>query len=478
MIIKLGIYEPVHRSMFTNNTGWKILCEQEKMPFTVTSQPECPIIAFDGDLPEWFAQFIADGGIGIVTDCYPDLLPFEAEYVGDASVENIDLRELGGSLTRVQSIVRLYRGDGYGKINIHEKRLSKNDVTQDEFPVFLYKSYGKGWCFFTGLPISRLVMALGDILRPTASFSNFTERVVSVDKHYLLRAMREIVIKAFHKRGLPYVYLSYYPDDYQSAFAFRIDLDGIFGKNLINISRSALENGFKLTFFANKSLCKEEEELIRMIDCEHEIGNHADIHNLFTDYDSNFRNIQECQNWLSNLGIKNSKIFAAPRGMWNYSLHQALENLGYLYTSDFGAGISGFPFFPYINGVKSSTLQIPINPFSAERAAIWSQEMENREINADYVAGFFIQTIEENYQQGYPVILYSHPQNFGSMANYVFEQINRKISNMNIWKTTLTNFADWWFKRDKVDYYVEYDQSTNKIMIKGDINRDVKVREI
>jgi peptidoglycan/xylan/chitin deacetylase (PgdA/CDA1 family) len=478
MIIQLGIYEPVRRSMITNNMGWKILCEQEKVPFAVTSRPDCPIMVFEGDTPEWFAQFIDDGGIGIVTDCYPDLLPFETEYVGDTSIEYVDLRELGGSLTRIQSIVRLYRGDGYGKINVHEKRLSKIDITQDEFPVFLYEGYGKGGCFFTGMPISRLVTALGDTLRPTASFSNFTERVVSIDKHYLLRAMREIVIKAFHKRDLPYVQLDYYPGDYQSALAFRIDLDGIFGENLINISKSAIENGFRLTIFANKSLCKDEEEFIRRIDREHEIGNHADIHNLYTDYDSNFRNIQECQNWLNTLGIKNNKLFSAPRGMWNYSLHKALDDLGYLYTSDFGAGINGFPFFPYISGVKSGTLQIPINPFSAERAAIWRKEEENKEINADYIAEFFIKIIQENYKQGYPIILYSHPEKFGTMANCVFRKISQKIKNMNIWRTTLTHFADWWFRRDKINYCVEYDDSTNRTMIKGDIDGDVRVKEI
>lgn len=478
MIIQLGIYEPAHRSRVSNNIGWKILCEQEKVPFKLTDQPDCPVMVFDGETPDWFEQFMTGGGIGIVTDCHPDLLPFESEYVGDSSVENVDLRELGSFLTRVQSIVCLYRGAGYGKINVHEKRVNKDDITQDEFPVFLYSNCGEGGCFFTGLPMSRLVTALGDTLRPTTSFSDFSERVVSVDKHYLLKAMREILIKAFHQRDLPYIHLGYYPGKFKSAFAFRIDIDGIFGENLINISKSALENDLRLTFFANKSLCKEEEAYIQKIDCEHEIGNHADIHNLFSDYSSNYKNIQECKNWLSHLGVDDNKLFAGPRGMWNFSLHQALNDLGYLYTSDFGAAIGGFPFFPYINGVKSGTLQIPVNPFSAERAAIWRLEAEKQEINAEYISEFFIRIIEENYQRGYPVILYSHPEKFGEFAGYVFKQINRKISSLNIWKTTLTHFANWWFKRDKLDYCIEYDRSTHKVIINGDIDMDVVVEEI
>ena len=102
-----------------------------------------------------------------------------------------------------------------------------------------------------------------------------------------MKAMREILIMAFHQRGLPYVHLGYFPNNYQSVLAFRIDIDGVFGENLDQISKNALEHGFNLTFFANKSLCQDDEEFLRKIDHAHEIGNHANIHNLFTDYDFN-----------------------------------------------------------------------------------------------------------------------------------------------------------------------------------------------
>jgi peptidoglycan/xylan/chitin deacetylase (PgdA/CDA1 family) len=474
----LGIYESSERRTTINTIGWKILCEQEKTPFIVTDRPDCPIMIFDGETPDWFAQYLTDGGIAIVTDCHPGLLPFEVEYIGDATIENVDLTELSSGLARVQCLTRLYSGTGYGKISVHEKRVSKNGITQDEFPVFLFARYREGGCFFTGLPIARLVTALGDTLRASTSCSNFSERIISIDKHYLMKAMREILIMAFHQRNLPYIHLGYFPNDYQSVLAFRIDIDGVFGENLNHISRSALQQNFQLTFFANKSLCEDDEESLRRIDLAHEIGNHANVHNLFTDYDSNFRNIQECKAWLADLGIDDNNIFAAPRGMWNYSLHQALNDLGYIYTSDFGAAIGGFPYFPYLSGVRSRTLQIPVNPFSAERAATWRLEGEEQEISAEHIAKFYIQIIEENYHQGYPIILYSHPEKFGLVAEYVFKQINKKIASMNLWKTTLTRFADWWFKRDKIEYCVEYDPSTRKSMIRGDIDADVNIKEI
>jgi peptidoglycan/xylan/chitin deacetylase (PgdA/CDA1 family) len=474
----LGIYETTERKTITNNIGWKILCEQEKTPFVVTDQPDCPVMIFDGETPDWFAQYMTDGGIAIVTDCHPALLPFDIEYVGDASVEKVDLTELGSATARVQCLSRLYRGAGYGHITVHEKRISKTGMTQDEFPVFLFARHGNGGCFFTGLPISRLVTALGDTLRASTSFSNFSERIVSVDKHHLMKAMREILIMAFHQRDFPYIHLGYFPGDYQSVLAFRIDIDGVFGENLLHISNSALQHDFHITFFANKSLCKGDEEFLRKIDPLHEIGNHANIHNLFTDYESNLRNIYECKAWLADLGIDDNNIFAAPRGMWNYSLHKALNDLGYLYTSDFGTAIGGFPYFPYVDGLKSRTLQIPVNPFSAERAAIWMLEEEKQEISAEHIAEFYIKIIEENSHWGYPIILYSHPEKFGLIADYVFEQINKKIANMNLWRATITRFADWWLKRDKIDYCVEYDPSTRKIKIEGDLDAGASIKEI
>lgn len=475
---RLGIYEPTNGKTFTHTSGWKILCEQEKTPFIVTGQPDSLVMIFDGETPDWFAQYMADGGVAIVTDCHPSLLPFEVEYIGDASIESVDLTELGSTLARVQCLTRLYDGAGYGKISVHEKRISKTGITQDQFPVLLFTSYGKGGCFYTGLPMARLITALGDTLRATTTLSNFSERIVSIDKHHLMKAMREILIMAFHRRDLPYIHLGYFPDNYQSALAFRIDIDGAFGQNLIHISKSALEHGFTLTFFANKSLCKDDETTIQKIDSAHEIGNHADIHNLFTDYESNRKNIQDCRTWLNHLGIDDHKLFSAPRGMWNYSLHKALSDLGYLYTSDFGAGIGGFPFFPYLDGTRSTTLQIPVNPFSAERAAIWKLDTEKQQISSEYIAESYLKIIEDTYRQGYPIVLYSHPEKFGLVAEYVFQEINKKIENMNLWRTTLTHFANWWLKRDGIDYCVEYDPATNKTSIKGDMDASMSVKEI
>lgn len=478
MMNMVGIYESSVRSPMSNVIGWKILCEQEKTPYKVTSLPDCPVTVFDGLTPDWFEDYLKNGGIAVVTDCYPGLLPFVIDYIGDVSIENVDFSDLGSTLTRVQCLAHVFGGSGFGKIQIHENRVIKAGITQDEFPAVIYKSYGKGGCYYTGLPMPRLVTALGDTLRVSTTISDFSERVASVDRHHVLKAMRELLIMAFHQLGLPYVYLGYFPNAFQSAFTFRIDIDGVFGDNLLQISKSALENGIILTFFVNKSLCINDGDLIQQIDQDHEIGNHADIHNLFSDYDLNYRNILDCRAWLKNLGMDDNLSYSAPRGMWNPSLHKALDDLGFLYTSDFGVGISGFPFYPYINEKRSRTLQIPVNPFSSERAAVWRMEKENNYIDQYFIAESFLKIVEDNYLQEYPIMLYSHPEKLGPMAGYVFKKLDQKISELNIWRTTLTQFANWWDQRDKTNYSVAFDPSTNKTIIRGEINPDIMVKEI
>jgi len=478
MKIEVGVYKNLEKESISNSDGWMIVCEQEKIPHKLTNKPDCPVIVCDVVTPDWFPEFMEDGGVGVVTGCYPSTLPFDTRYVADASIEFIDLVELDSSNTRVACNAKIFNGKGLGKFFIHENRETKGGIIQDQFPVFIYQSYGRGGCWYSGLPLTKLLTVMGDTLRNNEFTGEYTERIVSIDRHNIIRALRNILIRSFNMRDLPYVHLWYYPNDYDSVFTFRVDVDGVFGENLINLSSAALSNDLKLTFFLNKNLCKHDEELILKIDDRHEIGNHADIHNLYTDYTSNYENIDNCKQWIDQLGINSGLWFAAPRGMWNYQLHQALDDLGYLYTSDFGCAIAGYPYYPYVFGNRSRTLQIPVNPFSAERASIWMLEKYNKELTPEFVAKSFSRIINDCYHQNYPIILYSHPEVIGTMANYVFGELNKDLKNLNVWKTTVTEFAKWWSHRDNYEYEIDYDQKTKEIIMTGNLDSKICIKEV
>ena len=297
-----------------------------------------------------------------------------------------------------------------------------------------------------------------------------------MDKHQLLSSMRFVLADAHHKAGLPFCSLGYYPDGYDSAFTFRIDVDGIYGQNTLNISRYAKQNGIRLTFFVNKMLSERDHELLRQIDPFHMIGNHATVHNLFTDYDENHRNIEECDLWMDQLQINHGKWFAAPRGMWNYNLHMALEDLGYQFTSDFGFFIDGLPFFPYYMSKRSQTMQIPINPFSVERAFIWMAE-QGQTLETDFVVDYFKKAFESQYQKHMPIMFYSHPKKFGLMCVPVFDMLRSELAKRNIWNTSLPEFAEWWQRRDNTCYEVVWDGARNKTEVHGDLGGGITYRE-
>ena len=295
-----------------------------------------------------------------------------------------------------------------------------------------------------------------------------------MDKHLLLRAMRELLIRSYGKRGLPYVYLHYYPGNYQSVFVFRVDIDGIYGDHLRRISDAAKKAGIRVTFYTNKSLCEPEAERLRDIDPSHDIGCHADVHNLFTTQEENFRNVHDCRAWMKELGIDYTTGFVAPRGMWNFALNRALEEDGVTYTSDFGYAVFGLPFYPYDHGTRMAVKQLPVDPFSTERAVAKAEE-EGTALPEGSVTDYFCRSVRRQAEAGLPVILYSHPQHFGLLAEETFPRLAEAVRALPLWHATMGELDAWWQKRDGADYAAFWEDS---LTVTGDLPENVSIRVI
>ncbi|MCL2367879.1 MAG: hypothetical protein FWC72_02690 [Oscillospiraceae bacterium] len=474
MQLRVGIYSPPGSFL---SDGWKILCEQEKTPFTTVDCQDCPVVVWEGAPPVWLPEYLQNGGVAVATGLLPRTLPFDDGYVCEAALEYAHLTD-DARAARVGCVSSIFSGTGLGELTLHEKRVAKNGMRPDVYPAFVHQSYGQGGCWYTGLPLSRLVTALGNTLRLTTDFDGFSERVVAVDKDLIFQAMRAMLIRAFHQKGYPYVHLHYYPGDYQSAFAFRVDVDGIYGDNMGLLSAAAVDCGMRLSFYVNKSLCEPQQERLSEIDPMHETGNHADVHNLYTGYEENLRNVTACKTWLDNMELRDEAGFVAPRGMWNFALAEALLDAGYTYSSDFGYCIFGFPLYPYRAGERLPLLQIPIDPFSTERAACQAREEGRAEPSAADVFAYFSRSMDAQYQAGQPVFLYSHPEVFGPMAAEVLPQIKGKVDGLSIWQTTLSDFARWWKRRDAMEFALRYDRASETLQIEGALDADMGIQII
>jgi peptidoglycan/xylan/chitin deacetylase (PgdA/CDA1 family) len=274
---------------------------------------------------------------------------------------------------------------------------------------------------------------------------------------------------AFLWADLPYIHCWYYPDQAKTVFGFRIDVDGVYGENLVNISRTAKEIGLPLTVFVNKSLCKDEICDLKRLDAYHEIGNHGDIHNLYDSREENLESLRACQNWLARESLPNGPWYAGPRGMWNMNLGLALEELGYEYSSDFGLDFDGLPFFPRMLNRKLAVLQIPIHAYSVERAFIYAAETCSREPKAAEILSYFKDVARFKVAHHLPVFFYSHPAQFGRMAHRILPDLKHFMVQEGAKILTLSNFCQWWKERDQLSLEFVYQPEEETLDILGEI---------
>jgi hypothetical protein len=472
VVCEVGVYQPSS----SKTSGWTRVLEQEKTPYRKVSEPGCPVIVCEGQVPDRLAEFLQEGGVAIITAAKELTLPFPVRYRGQAAMQLLQFPELDLRDVRIAGISAVFAGEGFGKFTLHENRVEKGGIQTGHFPAFIQQRVGRGYCLFTGLPLSELLLSLGDTLRTFSRHSSITERIVTVDKAQILRVLVWILRKGFSLLGLPYVHLCYYPDRAASVFAFRIDVDGTYGESLTSIAQAGRAAELPITFFINRSLCLGEENYLHQIDPANEIGNHANMHNLFDTKEDNLRNVSEGRAWLQENCLPVGPWYAAPRGMWNPELGAALEELGYLYSSDFGLEIDGLPFFPRVYARRSGLIQIPIHPFSVERAVRYAEENDLNPPGEEEVLSYFTAVARDNLEQEWPIFFYGHPEHFGKMAKTVLFALKRLADGWNVPNTTLSKYAEWWKRRDALEIHATHDADQNELVINCTLPEDICVR--
>src|SRR5262249_46960298 len=148
---------------------------------------------------------------------------------------------------------------------------------------------------------------------------------------------------------------------------------------------------------------------------------HGHHHVVYRDADANRRNLERAHELLVDVGIE-PVGFAAPHGRWNAGLDAALEELGYLYSSDFQLGYDDRPFFPWVGDRFSTVLQVPIHPV-CEGLFVEAGADHGLQI-ADYLAGVVRSKIEARE----PAFVYGHPERRLARFPEVLETLGRVIA--------------------------------------------------
>ncbi|MFX0195740.1 MAG: DUF2334 domain-containing protein [Candidatus Hodarchaeota archaeon] len=284
------------------------------------------------------------------------------------------------------------------------------------------------------------------------------EKVSLVSKAGIIKLLINLMRKLYFDTNLPYTHLWYYPKNYKSVFAFRVDLDG-YDKESFEITRSlAKKHQLSLSWFIDVKGHEKVLNVLKELKAEgQDVQIHCYFHRTFNSYFGNYFNIKMAQRFFKKEGI-HPLGFVAPFGTWNFGLNKALEKLGFQYSSEFGLSYDGFPFYPSLDRKKTSrVLQIPIHP-------VCIGIMLESNMTAKEMVTYFKKTIDNKILKREPIFLYGHPMRriakFPEVIDFVFDYIKKKEQ---IWLTNFTEFNSWWRQRQQVFNIIINGHSLNRL---------------
>jgi hypothetical protein len=261
------------------------------------------------------------------------------------------------------------------------------------------------------------------------------ERVSLVSKGELRQLLHSALVYLFHARRLPYVHRWYFPDGKPNLFAFRIDSDKGSREEIDALYRVAREEGVGMTWFLD---VKSHEDWLQHFAffSGQEIGVHCYEHRTFDTVAENVKNISKAKHKLDQAGVS-ANGFSAPFGKWNDSLAQAIEGVGFDYSSEFAFAYDTLPFAPATRDQQFSALQIPIHP-------ICIGSLRNVGYSEKQMTDYFQHVIDEKLLRDEALFFYHHPTHH----HYeVMRAVFRSVRDRGIENVTMGEFARWWRKR-------------------------------
>lgn len=459
--------------------SWKQILEQEKVNYHSTIGEYTKLIitnAFQRNKSE-ILDFVESGGSCIVEQ--PSFIEELDLYTEEEIlITELNFPEFAVSKARFPTVGYSYKNnqndmDTIGYFRSFEERVTKTNVLNSVKPIFIKKKYGQGTFYICTIDFHNYLNINGNTLRNIKSrFSKteVTERITQIDKDLITFSLLEVIKEIFKKLSLPWINFSYFPKGVENAFLMRIDVDGSENSVVKKISDLGKKYNIPITFYLNKDLVENTDitiDEIKKVDPLHDLANHGTVHNIHGNYEWNVSNIKECNIWMQETFEVDPSGFVAPRGIWNNALEQALVNLGFDYSSDFGFLVNGLPFRPYINNKQSKILQLPVNPYNVGRAEIYytgkKDYLSDEEI-LEYYFSYFNDVISE---KGSGLIhIFGHPHGLGKREELIESLFKYIDSNDKISPLSIREYVDWWIYRENCEYELNYTNDQYKITFK------------
>lgn len=286
-------------------------------------------------------------------------------------------------------------------------------------------------------PFAAMVDNRGARASWTIDDRKLTERVARHDKGSIRRRIIGRLRRAVTDAGGLWIRLSPFPHPYRSAFSFRADLDEPLADDYFRYAKAREPLDDCSTHFVSTSAYAHHPSVLRDLK-DRDTQSHGHFHHVYREPTANRTNLDRAHRILSSFGFEPTG-FAAPHGRWNRGLDDALEDFGYLYSSDFQLGYDDYPFYPWKGGRFSRVLQIPVHPV-CEGLFVEAGIVDERVIG-ETIAG----AIAARLDAGELAIAYGHPERrLGRMPDVLRILASTVESRSLVWRPTFAGLARWW----------------------------------
>ncbi len=271
------------------------------------------------------------------------------------------------------------------------------------------------------------------------TFEGFTvsERVARYAKGWLRRRLISRLRDAVTGAGGVWMRVSPFPYPYRSGFSFRADLDESVPEDYHRFAAARGSLGPCSTHFVSTYAYTHHQSVLDDLK-QHDTQSHGHFHHVYREPELNRVNLERAHRILSGSGFE-PVGFAAPHGRWHASLDEQLEDLGYLYSSDFQIGYDDLPFFPWRGDRFSRVLQVPVHPVC--EGLFLEAGVEEPELIGEY----FRQVISARLDAGELAVIYGHPERRLGRMPEVMKAIAGAVEGRTlVWRASFSEIARWW----------------------------------
>ena len=269
------------------------------------------------------------------------------------------------------------------------------------------------------------------------------EEIARVDKRAIRRQVLDRLRARIESAGGIWLRLAAYPFPYRSAFNFRIDHDHYVAADFDSLMNAIAGWEHATSHYVNGSTHESAGEVwtrLRGLD----VGSHGYWNHTYREEEDNLRNLRRGIEVIQAAGIE-PQGFAAPHGRFNRGLASAMASLDVSHGGEFALAHDELPFHPIAGG----TLQIPVHPVGLGLFLNAAGRGETRIEAAVRAAGdYFVELAQARYRQAEPLFFYG--QSNGRLGRHpeVLRRLFETVAGFAaVWKTTRSQFADWWRAR-------------------------------